>query len=236
MNIVALIPARAGSKRIPGKNTKLLGGKPLIQWTLEAARESRVFSEIVVCTDDDAALDVGRSQHAICLRRSAVPDTQQDIRWVGDALTIFDATDIFSILRPTSPFRTGDTIRRCLATLQTSRCSSLRAVEKVRQHPCKMWQIDGMLMHPLIDNYWTFPHGVKMAHHGAPFHSQPTQSLPDVYAQNSSIEMAYAWCVRTFGTISGPRVGPFITEGWEGFSIDYPEDWERAEAHAASLV
>lgn len=70
---------------------------------------------------------------------------------------------------------------------------------------------------------------------GTPWHSMPMQSLPPVYVQNSSLEIAWRWCVDIFDTISGPKVAPFFTEGMEGFSIDYPEDWERAERYVASL-
>lgn len=236
MNIVALIPARAGSKRIPGKNTKLLGGKPLIQWTIEAAEASRVFSTVNVCTDsNEIACCVG---YAPIIWRDKAPDSEPDIVWVHKALEHFSTKpDAFAILRPTSPFRTADTIRRAFQAFKDGACSSIRAVEPVKQHPGKMWQERYGRIEPLIRNEWPGPFGEASMYPGStPWHSQPTQSLPTVYVQNSSLEMAWTWCVTHFDTISGPKVAPFFTEGWEGFSIDYPEDWERAEAHAATLA
>ena len=83
-----------------------------------------------------------------------------------------------------------------------------------------MWVIDGDLMHPLLDQ----PEGV-------PYHSRQYQSLPPVYVQNSSLEIAWTHVLRApVPTISGERLAPFLTEGWEGFSIDYPDDLARAEA------
>lgn len=224
MRIVALIPARAGSKRIPGKNTKLLGGKPLIAWTIEAAKEAGIFDGIYVCSDDLSVPSCG----ATFLQREPAGDAQPDIEWVSKVLQIADV-EAFAILRPTSPFRTANTIRRALKQFQEAPCSSIRAVEPVKQHPGKMWQWFGFqsAMTPYVEGY---------AGDGTPWHSMPTQSLQPVYIQNSSLEIAWAWCVHVFGTISGPKVAPFLTEGWEGFSIDYPDDWDRAERHAQELL
>jgi CMP-N,N'-diacetyllegionaminic acid synthase len=229
MRIVALIPARAGSKRVPGKNTKLLYGKPLIHWTIEAAKESGRFEDVVVCSDDQAALLVGAKCDVIGFQRDPSSDDEPDIAWVRTVPGL-DLYDAFAILRPTSPFRTAATIRRAVEQFQRTACSSLRAIERVRQHPGKMWllkkQTDPIGMTPLLD---------RVDVSGHPWHSKPTQYLPEVYVQNSSLEIAWTWCVRVFGTISGPKVAPFFTEGMEGFSIDYPDDWERAERYVAHL-
>jgi CMP-N,N'-diacetyllegionaminic acid synthase len=243
VRIVALIPARAGSKRIPGKNTKLLGGKPLIQWTIEAAKASGVFAEIRVCTDDAAAYDIARACGVNTWTRGESDDTEPDIAWIREffgAVAIVNPSlmcEAFAILRPTSPFRNADTIRRAVKQFKEAKCSSLRAVEKVRQHPGKMWQdvLYGGFMQPLISKRWELPEGPTLCEGRIPWHSLPTQSLPTVYVQNSSLEIAWTWCVTTVDTISGPKVAPFFTEGMEGFSIDYPEDWERAERYVASL-
>jgi CMP-N,N'-diacetyllegionaminic acid synthase len=227
MRIVALIPARAGSKRVPGKNTRMLGGKPLIQWTIDAAQQSGAFDSVNVCTDDEAvARSVGVTP---IIWREQAADDQPDIVWVRHALEHWEnPPDAFAILRPTSPFRTADTIRRAVERFKTTPCSSLRAVEPVKQHPFKTWVRHGELIEPLFTEKYC-------AEGDVPLHSQPTQSLRKVYVQNSSLEIAWTWCVRVFGTISGPKVAPFFTEGMEGFSIDYPDDWERAERYVAYL-
>ena len=134
--------------------------------------------------------------------------------------------ELFAILRPTSPFRTAGTIRRAFDRLVElgDAADSIRAVEPVRQHPAKMWTLAGDLLEPLLPQ----PEGET------PLHSRQFKSLPHVYVQNSSLELAWSRVLDDpVPTISGRRVAPFFTEGAEGFSIDYPDDLERAELMVA---
>lgn len=220
--MVALIPARAGSKRIPGKNTKLLAGHPLIAYTIAAAKASGVFDRIDVCTDDEATGTYAKAIGAGIQWRETVSDNQADIEWVRAALQMRDRREAFAILRPTSPFRTAETIRRAFAqfTLPDQTADSIRAVEPVKQHPGKMWAFEMGRITPLLD---------YKRSDGVPWHSCPTQSLPTFYVQNSSLEMAWTANVETHGTIHGRKVAPFFCQGDEGFSLDYPEQWEQAE-------
>lgn len=236
-SLVALIPARAGSKRCPGKNIRLLGDQPLWQWTAEAARASGIFHEIAVCTDDPYLTDqhsVYRGRMVVRLfERAPVPDDQPDIEWVTDALEQYPA-DIFAILRPTSPFRTHDTIRRARETFLKSGAHCLRAVQKVTEHPGKMWQEANGRLYPLIGDAWP-GHGDERPYQrgrGQPWHNRPTQTLPQVYVQNASLDMAWSYVIPAFGSITGPKVAAFITEGWEGFDINHESDWTLAEAEA----
>lgn len=236
--MVALIPARAGSKRVPGKNTKLLAGKPLIAYTIEAAKASGVFSEISVWTDSDEVAHFARDAyrhvrpgcHTIWMREP-VSDGQADIEWVRQALAKYahrrDLPEAFAILRPTSPFRTAETIRRAFAkfTLPDQTADSIRAVQPVREHPGKIWALEMGRITPLLD---------YKRSDGVPWHSCPTQSLPTFYVQNSSLEMAWTSNVETHGTIHGRKVAPFFTEDYEGFSVDWDGDFERAESLIAS--
>lgn len=227
---VALIPARAGSKRVPGKNTKLLAGHPLIAYSIVSAQQSGLFAAVIVCSDDPDARAVAIDLGAWVWQRPPVPDDQPDIVWVRDVLEWCQTTRIgrpeqFAILRPTSPFRTSETIRRANAQFQAmaETGDAIRAVEPVKQHPGKMWEWagPGMRMTPLLN-------GTRSD--GVPWHSCPTQTLPKVYVQNSSLEMGWTANVEVHGTLHGRKVAPFFTEGHEGFVIDYPEDWDRAEA------
>ena len=70
---------------------------------------------------------------------------------------------------------------------------------------------------------------------GTPWHSSPTQSLPTVYVQNASLEMAWTYVVRDLHSISGTKISPFFIEGYEGFDINTESDWQEAERIAASL-
>jgi CMP-N,N'-diacetyllegionaminic acid synthase len=221
---VALVPARAGSERVPGKNIRELAGQPLLAYTIAAARESGVFGAILVSTDSEEIAEVARRYDAEVpgLRPAELAtSTSPDVEWVTHVMAGRDE-EVFGILRPTSPFRSAGTIRRAFERLVElgERADSIRAVELVRQHPGKMWVLEGELMRPFVDQP---PSGV-------PFHSMQYQALPRVYVQNSSLELAWSRVLEGEPSIAGRRVAPFLTEGAEGLTIDYPEDFERAEA------
>jgi CMP-N-acetylneuraminic acid synthetase len=134
--------------------------------------------------------------------------------------------DAFSLLRPTSPFRTAEMIQRAWTLFAAQQgVDSLRAVEKCTQHPGKMWVIRGERMLPLL------PFGSQSAPGltEQPWHSTPYQALPVVYVQNASLEIAWSRVVFERRTIAGDVIVPFITEGYEGFDINDQTDWMVAE-------
>jgi CMP-N,N'-diacetyllegionaminic acid synthase len=201
-----------------------LQGHPLLAYAVGAAREAGIFETVIVSTDSDEIAEVAESYGAEVpgLRPPELATaTSADIEWVLKAMAGRDE-GVFAIVRPTSPFRTGATIRRAYERLVElgNRADSIRAVERVRQHPAKMWTLNGELLEPLLAQ----PAGET------PLHSRQYHALPEVLVQNSSLELAWSRVLDPpLPTISGARVAPFFTEGWEGFSIDYPEDVERAE-------
>lgn len=223
---VALIPARAGSKRVPNKNTALLAGHPLMAYSIGAALESGVFTAVIVSTEDERTAEIARQYGAQApfLRPAEMAgDLSADIEWVTHALTFLKdggrLPEFFSILRPTSPFRTAATIRRAFdAYVADGRADSLRAMEPCAQHPGKMWVVRGERALPLL----------PLSPEPQPWHSRPYQDLPKVYVQNASLEIARCATVFSTGTISGHAVLPFFTQGAEGFDINSPRDWEEA--------
>jgi CMP-N,N'-diacetyllegionaminic acid synthase len=229
---VALIPARGGSLRVPGKNVRPLAGHPLIAYTIAAAYESGVFDRVVVSTDSESIGEVARHYGAEVpfLRPGELASsTSPDIEWIVHALDHLrgrgETFELFSILRPTSPFRTGATIKRAYDRLlsHAGSADSVRAVVRCREHPAKMWTLDGELLQPLLAQ----PDGE------VPLHSRQYQALPEVYVQDSSLEIAWTHVTESGLHIAGERVLGMVSQGWEGFSIDYPDDWERAEAAIA---
>lgn len=225
--IVGLIPARSGSKRVPDKNIRHLAGHPVIAYTIAAARGSAIFKSIVVSTDSESYAEVARRYggETPFLRPTEISgDLSPDIEWVEHALTELRSHgrqfDCFSILRPTSPFRQAETIRRAWkAFLPEEGVDSLRAVEKCREHPGKMWIVREKRMLPLL------PIGPT----GLPLHSTPYQALPEVYIQNASLEIAWTRLVFNSRTIAGEVIMPFFTEGYEGFDLNRLYDWRFAE-------
>lgn len=221
---VALVPARAGSQRVPDKNVLPLAGHPLIAYSIASAQESGIFADVVVSTDSEEIADVARRYGASVpgLRPAEIATaTSSDIDWVLHVMRDRDE-DAFAILRPTSPFRSAATILRAWNQLLAlgHRIDSIRAVERVKQHPGKMWVLRGDTMRPLLDQ----------PTEGVPFHSQQYAALPEVYVQNSSLEIAWRHVLDgPRPSIAGDRLAPFLTEGLEGFSIDYPADVDLAE-------
>jgi CMP-N,N'-diacetyllegionaminic acid synthase len=226
---VALVPARAGSQRVPGKNVLPLAGHPLIAYSIAAAQETGLFDAVLVSTDSEeiAAVACRYGAEVPALRPAKIATaTSSDIVWVLHAMRD-RGEDAFAILRPTSPFRGAATIRRAFEQFVElgDRADSIRAVELVRQHPGKMWVLEGDLMRPLLDQ----------SAGGTPWHSMQYQALPKVYVQNSSLEIAWRRVLEgPRPTIAGERVVPFLTEGHEGFSIDYPDDVALAGRLVAS--
>lgn len=248
MSIIALIPARGGSQRIPGKNVKDFCGQPLMAWAIEAAQRSGIFSQIIVSSDDDTALGIAKDRGVSPLKCGldiAHNHDDPDIKWVRHALSElsdFHDFDAFAILRPTSPFRRAETIRRAWEQFGHGgeRFNSLRAVELCKQHPCKMWELwdwtgnDNVRRHvsirPFVEDFGDWRgRRVPAEVNGVPAHSCPYQVLPRVFVQNASLEIAWGSTVREMGTIAGEYVMPFFTEGYEGLDLNTPEDWILAE-------
>jgi N-acylneuraminate cytidylyltransferase len=229
---IALIPARSGSKRVPDKNIRPLAGHPLIAYSICAALQSGVFASVVVSTDSEAYARIAREYGAeIPFMRPAEysGDTSPDIEWIEYTLKRLAEEgrryDCFSILRPTSPFRLPETIRRAWAEFCVEEgVDSLRAVEKCGQHPGKMWVIRGRRMLPLL------PFGPAEQ----PWHSSQYPSLPLVHVQNASLEIAWSRVVFEGRTIAGHVLMPFLTRDEEGFDVNQPYDWALAEQMVAT--
>ena len=226
-SIVALIPARAGSKRVPDKNIRPLAGHPLMAYTIAAAMDSGVFSDVIVSTDSEHYAKIAKHYGAQVpfLRPAALAgDQSPDIEWVEFTLSRLQESDrkhdCFSILRPTSPFRLPQTIQRAWQEFSSQQgVDSLRAVEKCTQHPGKMWVVRGKRMMPLL------PLGPAEQ----PWHSSQYPSLPEIYVQNASLEIAKSQVVFEDRTIAGNVVMPFLTTDYEGFDVNNEYDWQLAE-------
>ena len=224
---VAFIPARSGSKRVLDKNIRILEGHPLLAYSITSAIQSKIFDAVICATDSEQYAKIAKYYGAEvpCLRSTDISgDKSPDIDWVQWILKELAKHgrkyEVFSILRPTSPFRMPQTIQRAWNIFENDlNADSLRAVEKCKQHPGKMWVKQGKRMHPLMP----FSNGET------PWHSSQYTMLPPVYAQDASLEIA--WCRLPLSelTISGEAIIPFESEGLEGFDINQPEDWILAE-------
>ena len=228
---VAFVPARSGSERVPGKNVRPLAGHPLLAYAIETALQSGVFDRVVVSTDSDEIADVARWYGAdVPFLRPVefATSTSPDIEWLRFTIEQLDRSyDLFALIRATNPFRGPSAVARGLEQfLATPEADSLRAVELVKQHPGKMWVLEegGRTMRPLLDQ----------THLDVAWHAGQYPSLPEVYVQNSALEIAWTRVVTELGTREGRVVAPFLTHGHEGFNVDDEEDLARAERLLAS--
>lgn len=227
MSAVALIPARSGSKRVPDKNIRNLRGHPLLAYAIRSAIDSGVFEAVICATDSEDYAAIARHYGAQTpfLRPSEISgDKSPDIEWVQWILSELKSRgshfEAYSILRPTSPFRSVETIQRAAALFfNDHKADSLRAVEKCRQHPGKMWAVKANRMSPLL----------PFTNEGVPWHSCQYAALPEIYVQNASLEIAWTSVPLERHSIAGDIIIPFISQGLEGFDINDPEDWIMAE-------
>jgi N-acylneuraminate cytidylyltransferase len=195
----------------------------LLAYAIATARQAEVFDRVVCSTDSGKIAEVAQRYGAdVPLLRppELATSTSPDIEWIRHALDHLDEHyDLFAIVRATNPFRGPDVLRRGLAQLlATPEADSIRAVELVKQHPGKMWVLEGKTMRPLLDQS-----ALEVAWHAGQY-----KALPEIYVQNSALEIAWTRVVSQTGTREGRVVAPFRTQGYEGFNIDDEDDWERA--------
>ncbi len=209
-DVLALIPARGGSKSIPRKNLLLLAGKPLVAYTIEQARASRFITRVIVSTDDEEIAAVSRAFGAETpfLRPAEyAQDRSLDLEVFQHALTWLEAheqyrPEVVVHLRPTGPVRQVSTIDGAIETLLAHpEADALRSVSPPTQTPYKMWRIEAGYLRPLLEL-----EGV------AEPHCQPRQQLPTVYWQNGSVDIIRPRAILEQGLMAGRVTLPFIVD------------------------
>jgi CMP-N-acetylneuraminic acid synthetase len=227
MEILALIPARGGSKSIPRKNIKPLAGYPLIAYSIAAALAAETVTRVIVSTDDEEIARISRYYGAETpflrptqFSQDATPDLpvfRHALEWLRDNQDY--QPDIVVQLRPTSPFRRVWHIDQAVEhLLENPETDSIRAVCIPFQNPYKMWKIeaDGR-MQPILET----------SHHEA--YNMPRQELPEVYWQTGYIDAAWADTILSKNSMTGERILPLVMNPSEWIDIDSTDDWRRAE-------
>ena len=228
MKVLALIPARGGSKRILGKNIRALGGKPLILWTINAAHDVPGFRDIIVSTDCPAIAQVAREGGATVpwLRPSELADdTSSSISVCIHAMDWYereiDSIDCIMLLQPTSPFRSATTIGRALEMFRVHRPNSLVSLSPIETDPKWLYQIHGGRPKPFLDQRL----------------SREADNLPSIYKLNGSIYMANAEFLRVNHSFIGEDTMSLIIEDpFESLDIDTEWDWLTAESALKTLT
>ncbi len=217
--VLALIPARGGSKSVPRKNLLQVAGKPLIAYSIAHALECSPVTRTIVSTDDDEIAEVARRFGAeVPFKRpaEAASDTATDLQVFRHALSFLQeqgyTPDLVVHLRPTGPVRRIELLERAVELmLRHPEADSLRAVGLAEQTPYKMWCIEG----PYLRQALALP--------GFPeSHSMPRQKLPAVYWQNGYVDIVRPRTVLALDSMVGRVVLPFVVEG-KIHELDYPE-------------
>jgi len=216
-SVLAIVAARGGSKGIPGKNILPVAGRPLIQWSIDAARGSRHVDRLILSSDDAAIIEVARN--AGCdvpfVRDAALAtDEASSVDVVIDALRRVPGYDIVVLLQPTSPLRIAADIDGALTRLVEGGAASCVSVREAEDHP-----------------YWTFrvdPAG-RLARFAAPDGGMPQrrQDLPQAWCLNGAVYVARVdWFMRERTFLSDETVG-FPMPADRSLDIDTPADIEQ---------
>ncbi len=223
MRILALIPARGGSKRLLGKNKRLLGGKPLIVWSIERAKNVPEICDILVSTDDPEIGAIAEVAGALVpwLRPAVLStDTATSVDVALHALDWYESergkVDGLLLLQPTSPFRRRETILRGINIFSQAGRQSVIGVSPAQSHPMWCFRIEGEVLQPFIDQ-----EGLNLR----------SQDLPAAYSVNGAFYLITPpdlVCHRSF--VTNNSVPLVIDSPAESLDIDTEFDWRCAEA------
>jgi CMP-N,N'-diacetyllegionaminic acid synthase len=231
--VVALIPARGGSKSVPRKNLLPVAGRPLIAYSILHAKACPSITRIIVSTDDDEIAEVARGYGAeVPFKRpaEAASDTATDFQVFHHALSWLAehegyTPELVVHLRPTGPVRETALIERAVQLmLKSPQADALRSVGTAEQTPYKMWRIEDSFLRPLIE----LP-GYPEAH------SMPRQKLPVAYWQNGYVDIVRPRTILELESMTGQVVLPFIVEG-KIHELDYLEQIPALEEAVKAWV
>jgi CMP-N,N'-diacetyllegionaminic acid synthase len=229
--ILALIPARGGSKSIPRKNLLPMNGKPLLAYSIEQALASTLITRTIVSTDDEEIAAVARAFGAeVPFMRPGefAQDQSTDLEVFRHALATLRDRDGYTCdavvhLRPTGPVRRVARIDEAIATfINHPDADALRSVTTPVQTPYKMWSIESGYLEPLLA-----VDGVREPY------CMPRQGLPAVYWQNGYIDIVRPRVIDE-GLMCGRRILPFVMHE-PILELDYPENIPAVEAALRAL-
>lgn len=217
---LALIPARGGSKGVPRKNILPVGGRPLIAWTIEAAKKSGVCTRIIVSTDDPEIAEIAKKEGADVpfmrpadIAKDDTPDypvfahaiewLKKNEKWNPDAVLW---------LRPTSPLRTADDIRAAFDLFNSTGADAVRSITLTEHHPYWMKTLDAQKrLAPVLDGFDEQSHPRR-------------QTLPPAYHLNGLVDIARVSSAVSNGALFGGDVRGYVTPAERSLELDSPKD------------
>ncbi len=225
--VLAIIPARGGSKSIPRKNIRDFAGHPLIAYSISAGLSAGTVSRVIVSTDDVEIASISRDYGAevpfIRPEKYSKDDTP-DLPVFQHALDWLKSNEgyqpeIIVQLRPTSPLRKTEHINQAVWRLmEHPDADSIRTVCIPFQNPYKMWRInENGFMQPIITNNYPEPYNL------------PRQVLPEVYWQTGYVDATWSDTITVKKSMTGEYILPLVIGAEEWIDIDSLDDWRRGE-------
>lgn len=221
--VLGLVPARAGSKGLPGKNVRLLRGRPLLAYAADAARASGVIDRSVLTTDSEEIAEVGRTVGLDApflrpaeLARDDTPMLPVIAHAVGVLMAGGWAADIVVLLQPTSPLRTGAHIRKSVEMLRETGADSVVSVVTVPRHlsPDYVMRVEAGRLVPFL------PDGHRVTRR---------QDARDACVRDGTVYTFWRRTLEEKRSIYGDDCRPMIIDASESLTIDGPDDWAEAE-------
>lgn len=230
--VLAIVPARGGSKSMPRKNLQPFAGHPLLAWSVAAGLQARAVGRVIVSTDDDEIAEIARRYGAetpFLRPGNLAADDTPDLPVFEHALDWLRREESYQPhivvqLRPTSPVRPPDCVDRAVQILlDHPEADSVRGVVPSGQNPYKMWRIadDGPML-PLLRDGFSEPYNM------------PRQALPATYWQTGHVDAIRTATIVEKKSMSGELILPLVLDLRYTVDIDTLRDWQRAEALLAS--
>jgi N-acylneuraminate cytidylyltransferase len=207
-SVLAIIPARGGSKGVPHKNIRLIGGKPLIFWTIEAASKSKYIDRTIISTDDFAIADAARQCGGDIPFMRPANLAQDDTPGIAPVLHVLSELttkyDLVVLLQPTSPLRTVEDIDGCIEQHQLTKSKSCVSVAEPDKSPYWMYQInDEKCLDPLFDSKF-----------------DRRQDMPKVYALNGAVYVAECEWLKSTKSFLSDETSAYVMSKEHSLDID----------------
>lgn len=219
-SIIAIIPARGGSKGIPQKNIKLLGEKPLIAYTIEEALKSKYLDHIFVSTEDQKIAEISQKYGSEVIERPSAlsEDTSKTVDAILHAVEYLENKDIqpqiVVLLQPTSPLRNAEDIDAAIKLYLDNDCDSVISVCEPDHSPFWCFTFNGEYLQPLFDEKYD---------------NTRRQDLPRVFMPNGAIYVSSPESIRRLKGFIGNKVIPYCMQPERSIDIDTPLDFTIAE-------
>jgi CMP-N,N'-diacetyllegionaminic acid synthase len=224
MKVLGLIPARGGSKGVPRKNIRLLCGKPLLAYTVEAAFRSSLLTRVVLSTEDEEIAATGRALGLdVPFLRPAelAQDATPTLPVIKHALDFFAARDeqfdAVCLLQPTNPLRRAEDIDNCIRLLAESDADAVISVLPVPHEYNPKWV------------YWHTEIGEMILTTGETEPVSRRQDLPPAFHRDGSVYVTRTEVLTNYGNLYGKKVRGYEIAPENTVNIDTIEDWKRAE-------